>query len=473
MVAPVERLRPRPRLARLTPAELVRIAAVALALGTPPLLPRGAGAQDAHYWSQQYGTRSELLGGTVVGSPQDLSTTYYNPGGLAFLEDQSFLLSALALEYEAFQLEREQRSSEVGADRFGPAPILVTGTLPRDWVPGTLAYTYLSRQKLEARIDVWRELAAGADPPVGNFLIDARVSENWGGLTWARRRGAIGIGVSGYVAYRSQRGREEFLSQPVPTDVPITALTTVNDYSYWHVRALAKIGVHWEREGATLGVSVTTPGLPLFGGGEAAFYRRLDVYQPAGPGVDEAEVAEDPEVEYRSPFSVAMGSRIEAGRAAIYLTAEWFDAVDRYRVLSAAEIPTSGAGSSLNALVSQELSSVLNAGVGAEFAPRENMTLFGSFITDFSGTNGDPATSHSFATWDIHQLTAGAAFSALRADFTLGLSWGGGSNPIDRINDVDPTPLLPSGSIRYERWKFFLGFEFRGQGASAEEAPGP
>ena len=45
------------------------------------LVAAPAAAQDAHYWSQQYGTRSELLSGAVVGSPQDLSTTFYNPGG--------------------------------------------------------------------------------------------------------------------------------------------------------------------------------------------------------------------------------------------------------------------------------------------------------------------------------------------------------------------------------------------------------
>jgi len=29
-------------------------------------------AQDGHYWSQQYGTTSTLLGGVVIGSVEDL-----------------------------------------------------------------------------------------------------------------------------------------------------------------------------------------------------------------------------------------------------------------------------------------------------------------------------------------------------------------------------------------------------------------
>ena len=171
-------------------------------------------------------------------------------------------------------------------------------------------------------------------------------------------------------------------------------------------------------------------------------------------------------------MSVAAGSRVPIGRGAIYLTAEWFDSVDRYRVLEASEIPTQGIGSSLDAILTQELASVLNAGLGYEFAPRDDLTLFGSVITDYSAANGDASSGHAFATWDIYQLTAGAAFSALRADFTLGLSWGAGQNDVNRMNDIDERPVLPGGTIRYERWKFFLGFEFRGPGSSPEPEGG-
>jgi len=36
-------------------------------------------AQENNYWSIQYGTRSTLLGGAVIGSVSDLSATFYNP----------------------------------------------------------------------------------------------------------------------------------------------------------------------------------------------------------------------------------------------------------------------------------------------------------------------------------------------------------------------------------------------------------
>jgi len=41
-------------------------------------------AQDSHFWTRQYGSRSALLGGAVVGGVRDSSAAYYNPGGLGY-----------------------------------------------------------------------------------------------------------------------------------------------------------------------------------------------------------------------------------------------------------------------------------------------------------------------------------------------------------------------------------------------------
>ena len=44
-------------------------------------------AQDSQYWTNHYGTRAELLGGTVVGGVTDLSSTFYNPGAISRSRD--------------------------------------------------------------------------------------------------------------------------------------------------------------------------------------------------------------------------------------------------------------------------------------------------------------------------------------------------------------------------------------------------
>ncbi len=47
-------------------------------------------AQDGHYWTQQYGTRSMLLNGSVIGGVEDLGAVYYNPARLSQIDNPVF-----------------------------------------------------------------------------------------------------------------------------------------------------------------------------------------------------------------------------------------------------------------------------------------------------------------------------------------------------------------------------------------------
>lgn len=416
-----------------------------------------AAAQDSNYWSEQYGTRSELLGGAVVGSPQDLSTTYYNPGGLANLQTESFLLSAQAFEYEWLTVtESSGNFDDLYTENFGVAPSLLAGTFPRHWLEGTLAYSFLSRQRSRLRIDNWTE---SADSSITNTLIDTKMSENWGGLTWARATGDLGLGVTLYGAYRSQRSRFEVLTQGSPSGGGVVA--TVDDFSYWHARVLAKAGVYWQMENASVGLAFTTPGLPLFGSGKAAYTRNIVAGDSlGGMRIITGAVPDDISVTYRSPMSISIGGRYGFGRNALYITMEWFNSMDSYQVLETNQLPLSGTGSSLSAALRQELEAVLNVGIGYEYSPREKLTFYGSFLTDFSGAVDDADVSHSVSTWNIYQVVGGVAFTVAEMDFTLGGSFAMGGDELSRAGDRPAEPFLDTVDVNYRRLKVFVGFEF-------------
>ncbi len=429
------------------------------------LLCGSAAAQDSHYWSEKYGTRSELLGGAVVGSPQDLSTTFYNPGGLTRLETPSFLISAQAFEYQWLDVEDPTGNFEdLWTDRFGVAPTLFAGTFPRDWVSGTLAYSVLTRQKSEFRIDSWgngADLDSDGETVIANMLIDTKSTETWGGLTWGGDVGAVGIGASLYGALRNQRGRFEYLYQPMPTGAPGLVLASVDDYSYWHVRMLAKAGAYWQRDRLSLGITLTTPGLPLFGSGDAAYYRSLVFTDSTGvPEITEGGAPDDVSVTYRSPSSIAIGTRYGKPGNAVYVTIEWFHSVDPYQVLSTPDAPESGLGSTLRSRTTQESASVVNVAIGYEYSPRNRLTFFGSFLTNFTSAVDNRAASHSVSTWDIYQFTIGTAFKAASVDFTLGGSFAFGNDEITRLTDIPEMPLFDISQVRYRKLKVFIGFEF-------------
>ncbi len=54
----------------------------------------GIDAQDDHYWAQQYGAVSTLMGGAMAGGVTDNSTVHYNPGALAFFSNPSLSVDA-------------------------------------------------------------------------------------------------------------------------------------------------------------------------------------------------------------------------------------------------------------------------------------------------------------------------------------------------------------------------------------------
>jgi hypothetical protein len=122
-------------------------------------------------------------------------------------------------------------------------------------------------------------------------------------------------------------------------------------------------------------------------------------------------------------------------------------------------IPVSGPGSTLNARLTQELHSVLNFAVGYEYALHEAVTVYGSFLTDFSSATNDPDASHSFTLWDIYQLTGGAAFTFQKVDFTLGASLATGKGTYWTKEDVVLAQAFDPIEVKYRRIKAFVGFE--------------
>jgi hypothetical protein len=86
-------------------------------------------AQDTHYWTQQFGSKSSLLGGAVVGGVRDNSSIYYNPGAMSLVDSSTVSVSATGYQYESLKL---QNGAGVGIDlsssKTSIIPLIITGT---------------------------------------------------------------------------------------------------------------------------------------------------------------------------------------------------------------------------------------------------------------------------------------------------------------------------------------------------------
>jgi hypothetical protein len=461
----------------ISPGVLSGALPLALVAGLAMPSVGGLAAQDAHYWTEQYGTSAHLLGGLVVGSTQDLSTVYYNPGGLALLENPSALFAVDAFQFDWIKVEGERdRGLLLEGTRFDPAGGMVAVALPGRWVRGQrVALSILTRRRFRTTLqgtDFEPAIPEGSTEVgrAASNLVDQDYREYWTGLTWARSLGeGWGVGAGTHAAVRVQRQNEQQNDSRFSNLGDPASVSNRISYDYWHVRLLWKLGVRYETGTWGLGLTTTTPSIGVFGSGRAL---RDDAHtgdvETLFPGLQQrvAGAAEgDLRPSVSSSWAVAGGGHFMLGaRTTVHLSAEWFAPVNEQAVLELPAFASQVPGDTVTTQILHRLESVLNAGVGFEHEIQNDLTLFGSFFTDFSGRPApDDEIRTEFASWDLYHVTGGVDFDFLGSNFTLGLQYMRGQEALK--GDFLPAPIPgsePADSeepkVRYNRVKILLGF---------------
>jgi hypothetical protein len=429
-----------------------------------------AHAQDTNYWTLQYGTRGELLGGCVVGSAVDLSATFYNPGSLALVIDPSAILTATVFGMETIKVKDEDPNADAVSSRsIGPEPSMFAGSLPVHWFGGRWAYSFITRQKLDFRL-VQREGAIIALDQPGDSLsiggevqLDQNMSEQWGGLTWSQKmRENLGIGATLYGVYRSQRRSNRQTVEAFGANGYGASLMDWTDVDYTTFRLLAKLGVSGSVGRTTWGLAITTRSLPIYGNGTILINRAVtgDVDLD---GIDDSHndvsYGKDVSAEYISPLSIAAGGSYRWTDTTVHVTVEYFRPIDPYTVMETDVTGTSPGVTATHASVQHALNDVFNWGVGVERRFSEKTTAYLSFITDHSASRPVDPYDISISTWDITHLNGGVAFTLLGTDLTLGGGFAWGKEPLHVVPDSEgvlPSTAQPS-SVSYSRIKAILG----------------
>ncbi len=444
-------------------------------LGLAPL-----GAQDTHYWTHQYGTRSTLLGGTVVGSVLDLSGTYYNPGGLSLIEEPETLIFGKVFQYPRATVKGFVESDiNLHSSTLGPAPSLIAGMLKikglgKHW----LGYSILTRQ--EVYLDLTgsfmdeRDILPSPGPEFAavDFRLDQKLTEPWFGFTWAYKiKRNVGIGVSQYLMVRTQRANSLLQVQALDTNGKIGLVMDSHQYSYMNWRLLWKLGAAFDFDRITLGITLTTPSLRLAGRGTTGVSTTAVAQDLDGDGVQTDFLAldykEGLKANFKTPTSLAIGSTLKLRNFRLYGTAEWFSPIDWYEVIDGGDFYSQSTGQMLSNKITHELKSVLNFGIGIESIIGPRFKAYGSFTTDYSARKKEANTSLSVTDWDIYHLMAGADFRIRESAFTLGLGYafGGrkaGKRLVSGIDNVrqELLELITGSEFRYSSFKFIFGFSF-------------
>ena len=451
------------------PISVRRAVPVALLLAG---IPRIAPAQDTHYWTDQYGPRAMMLGGLVIGSVDDMSATFYNPGALGYIAEPELLLSVNVYRDEKLTMkDGAGEGLDLESTEFSPLPNIVAGAVRKSWLgDNKIAYSLLTRKRFRVETsgssvsdqDVL-EGEPGDERFAGAIGASSRINDLWLGVTWGRKAhtSRIGVGVTTYLSIRDHELDERIFAQaqnPTTENMALVFDIETYDYRYWSL--LWKVGLGFDFSPLTFGLTLTTPNVGLSGNGNAVLNQTVIGLDPEGFATT---VQSDVEARYESPLSIGAGAAYLLGRSTrIHVSAEWFDAIDEYDVMDLESFRASPSDSVITPVLKEKLGSVLNWGVGLEHSFRSRTRAYASFVTDRSARTDESQLATTG--FDIYHAATGGTFPAGRLDVTLGVSYGWGSEDVSQRIDLDPDEedavVDPGRSVDllYRGLTFIFGF---------------
>ena len=441
------------------------------------LLTGVASAQDAHYWTQKFGTRALLLSGTVIGSPVDVSTSFYNPAGQAILT-QGGVLTVKAFDFASTSLANGAApGSDFTQSRSSVLPTFFGGTVPIHFLgSNALGYSIFTRQ--QAQFDITGRAGSVTDvfPTVpGNepFAAEGRLhqdlTDTWVGITWSRKLGARwGVGLSQYVSVRSQSVRRDITGQSLASNGASANTTLISSFNYNQWATLTKIGLMAHFDKVDLGLTLTTPMLKFIFSGDALFDSFITGQDFTGDGIPDnqfiASYQSSLSGRYKAPLSIGGGVAFRLKHNTLYASGEWFNSIPSYSVLEVAPTVDQVTGAAAPLQITTSAKSVFNWGVGLEHAFTEKTTAFVSYTIDRSSLPGQQSAI-AVSTWDINMIQAGVSFTLKKWEFTLGGGYGWGSAPTKSVPNFG-NPSVDGGLIKsspgtdvgYRDFRIIFGF---------------
>ncbi len=333
----------------------------------------GLAAQDSHYWSEQYGTAAALLGGAAIGTVEDLSAVYYNPGAVALFPEAGFVLSARAYRRRELLLDDPTREGvTLASSATRPvAGMLATPLRLRFLGRHSLVYSVLTRQLFDIGvadrgIEV-RDLSSAPEDDVfaGAFTGSVRLRETWTGLTWSVSVSErLGVGVSSFLAVRSHTIDSELLAQALVPSGDVATAVRSRSRSFTHYRLLTKVGVSLQGDRTSFGLNVTAPGVPLGGSGRTAYNESVTASGAAAELIDAPLLAVDLQRDlpalHRSGWIVGVGAGLRIGEARLHTSLEWFQGSRSFVALDAVDFVPQSGGSAVDNDITVDLRSVVN-----------------------------------------------------------------------------------------------------------------
>lgn len=474
--------------------------------------------QDTHYWTYRYGTRAVLMGGPAVGGLEDNSSVIYNPALLSRVKSTSVSINSNI--YQVVNITVKDGAGfgkDVTSNQFSAVPVTVSGLIkkkrPSRWTFGyaiivPTEFTFKASAREEGDKAVASDVnSPGLEAYVGQFSINTRLSENQGAFGMALKINEYwSVGLTNQIIYRSHNYTKNELSRMILNDVNpntnqvINTLVSTNEaqtIEYTNLRYEPKLGFAYAAGNWSMGVAINFPAINLSGSGTMArdvVATNLSI-QPdlTKPRVPFSLAINDRQTQlstvYKKPLSISAGFTYKALKTIFAASAEWFDKVPIYNIMSPNgdpfKRPTTVVVDSKKFLeLNASNRSVTNIAIGIEHALNAKVSISTGFRTNNSfydrvfddriternkkNVNNNPLNL-DISSWNIYHVVIGSTFKQERRDLSIGLnfSWADQGAIKQFANFDQPTEATfllgqkQSTTTSFFSYGILLGYTFR------------
>ena len=405
-------------------------------------------AQDNHYQSQQFGARTTLLGGAVVGGLEDNSSMYYNPGALAFAETNNLTVhtNAHSVEYINFKngLGFNVRSFSL---RYIPLPQEISAIVTSD--PNKklkIGYIILNKSNnnndFSQRHSYYADLNpdyAGEEYYVGQLDLQNIITERWAGVCASFKFSEnLSFGFTPFGSYRTQRylyNLYSILSSSPSSTVNALAYQRYYDAMRLNVISLfIKAGVHYRTRNWRYGLTFTTPSIRIWG--DARIVRNISFF-----GLERPDAVFDDRQWYvpghfRQAANLAVGAINVTNYYRLCYSATFHFPVNEYRMADTefrdVGYPSTQSTGTIDFLgFRNKARAVLNLAFGFEYKLTDNIKAHSSIRTDFSNQRRrNPISVVNLAaprlanpSSNLYHISGGFSFKRKQSVFTAGVTY--------------------------------------------------
>jgi hypothetical protein len=455
-----------------------------------------ASAQDDHYWSQQYGAESTLLGGAMVGGSSDNSAIYYNPGSLAFINNPS-----LSIDANVYRMDKTVITDGAGnglnlnSAQISIYPQIISGMLKLSKNERIkFSYTLLTRNHNNILMNTRYTGKAPTNDPdnpdfeattyVGAYDYVNQLDEQWLGIgAGYSLSGELGIGATLFGIYRGQTYQVTNYTREVNyVDPDNTFGTVTNDEAikYSSVRMLAKLGMAYVPGNLKFGLTLTTPSFGIYSTGSIQRENSNIIVSENPEDMKDNFLIMDSKsgltATYKHPLSIAFGIDYQMPKTRLVFSAEYFSRINTYHLLDPDSEPlvypisyldSAGLQPVIASYLHVENASrpVFNAGIGLSWRISKQFTVLMGACTDFTSYGKPPEADellHGSGGFDIYHFNIGSSYHKQKHTVTVGFSYAiTPSEHIPPYTIINQTPEFTEKALLTGRsYSIVLGYTY-------------